>query len=108
MLSSSEPALPQQGAGSDELGHTAFRGETTLILAFGDTVLLSQLGDAGYEGRGKLWAEEILNLSVEIMRKPKRPVPEEVAKIWAEEWAKEGKKIDWQGMNRGKKEARGC
>src|SRR5215213_4787634 len=46
--------------------------------------------DAGYEGRGKRWAEEALNLSIEIVRKPKKPVPEEVAKIWAEEWAKEG------------------
>ena len=53
--------------------------------------------DAGYEGRGKRWAEEALGLSVEIVRKPPRPVPEKVAKRWAEEWAKaEGKKLDWQ------------
>jgi putative transposase len=31
--------------------------------------------DAGYEGRGKRWAEEVLSLSVEIVRKPKKPVP---------------------------------
>src|SRR5215204_2735314 len=29
---------------------------------------------------------------------PEKPVPEEVAKRWAAEWAKEGKKIDWQSL----------
>jgi putative transposase len=52
--------------------------------------------DAGYEGRGRRWAEEAMGLSVEMVRKPPRPVPEEVAKVWAREWAKEGKKLDWQ------------
>ena len=37
-------------------------------------------------------------LSVEVVRKPPKPVPEEVAKIWAEEWAKEGEKVDWQRL----------
>ena len=50
--------------------------------------------DAGYEGRGRRWAEEVMGLSVEVVRKPPKPVPEEVAKLWAREWAKEGKKID--------------
>ena len=35
---------------------------------------------------------------MEIVRKPAKPVPEQVAMIWAEEWAKEGKKIDWQRL----------
>jgi putative transposase len=52
--------------------------------------------DAGYEGRGKQRAEEALGLSVEIVCRPRKPTPEKLAKIWAEEWAKEGKKIDWQ------------
>jgi putative transposase len=52
--------------------------------------------DAGYAGRGRRWAEEVMGLSVEIVRKPPKPVPEEVAKVWAREWAKEGKKLDWQ------------
>jgi transposase len=51
--------------------------------------------DAGYEGRVERWAEEVLGQSVQIVRKP---VPEKVAMIWAEEWAKEGKKIDWQRL----------
>jgi len=25
-------------------------------------------------------------------------MPEKVAKVWAEEWAKEGKKVDWQRL----------
>ena len=43
--------------------------------------------DAGYEGRGRRrWAEEGMGLSVEeVVRKPPKPVPEEVAKVWAEE-----------------------
>ena len=53
--------------------------------------------DAGYEGRGRRLAEEAMGLSVEVVRKPPKPVPEKVAKVWAEEWAKaEGKKLDWQ------------
>jgi putative transposase len=55
--------------------------------------------DAGYEGRGRRWAEEVLGLSVEVVRKPPKPMPEKVAQIWAQEWAKEGKKkVDWQRL----------
>ena len=54
--------------------------------------------DAGYQGRGKRWAEEALRLSVEVVRKPKKPVPEKVAEMWAAEWAKEGKAVDWQRL----------
>lgn len=54
--------------------------------------------DAGYQGRGRRWAEEILDISVEVVRKPRKPLPEEVAKRWAQEWAKESKKVDWQRL----------
>ena len=54
--------------------------------------------DAGYEGRGKRWAEEVMGLSVEVVRKPAKPIPEKVAKVWAQEWAKEGLKVDWQRL----------
>ena len=54
--------------------------------------------DAGYEGRGKWWAEEAMGLAVEVVRKSKKPVPEDVGKFWAREWAKEDKKIDWQKL----------
>jgi putative transposase len=54
--------------------------------------------DAGYRGRGRRWAEEALDLSVEVVRKPPKPVPEKVARIWAQEWFKEGKKVDWQRL----------
>ncbi len=54
--------------------------------------------DAGYRGRGRRWAEEILGLSVEVVRKPQKPLPEKVAKAWAEEWAKEGRAVDWQRL----------
>ena len=54
--------------------------------------------DAGYQGRGKRWAEEVMGVSVEVVRKPPKPVPEEVAERWAAEWAKEGKAVDWQRL----------
>jgi putative transposase len=54
--------------------------------------------DVGYEGSGKRWAKEILGLSVEVVRKPQKPVPEKVAKVWAKEWTKEGKKIYWERL----------
>jgi putative transposase len=32
--------------------------------------------DAGYQGRGRRWAEEVLGLSVEVVRKPPtKPLP---------------------------------
>src|SRR3712207_6020669 len=54
--------------------------------------------DAGYQGRGMRWAEEFLGLSVELVRKPQKPIPEEVARIWAKEWAREGKEADWERL----------
>jgi putative transposase len=54
--------------------------------------------EAGYQGRGKKWVEEAMGVSVEVVRKPPKPVPEKVAEVWAREWAKEGKKIDWQRL----------
>ena len=54
--------------------------------------------DAGYQGRGRRWAQEVLGLSVEVVRKPRKPLPENVAKHWAQEWAKEGKRVDWQSL----------
>ncbi len=36
-----------------------------------------------------------MGLSVEVVRKPPKPVPEKVAKGWVEEWAKE---VDWQRL----------
>ena len=68
----------------------------------GTTPKLSRLKhlwvDAGYQGRARRWAEEVLGLSVEVVRKPQKPVPEKVAKLWAQEWAKEGKEVDWQRL----------
>jgi putative transposase len=54
--------------------------------------------DAGYQGRGKEWTENVLGLSVEVVHRAPRPIPEKVAQIWAAEWAKEGRKVDWQKL----------
>ena len=54
--------------------------------------------DAGYQGRGKKWVEKELGLSIEVVHRTPKPTPEKVARIWAEEWAKEGWQIDWQKL----------
>ena len=54
--------------------------------------------DAGYRGRGKEWVEKELGLSVEIVYRMPKPPPEKTARIWAEEWSKEGWHIDWQRL----------
>jgi putative transposase len=59
--------------------------------------------DAGYRGRGRRWAEEGMGLSVDVVRRPPKPVPEKVARTWAEEWSKEGRKV---GRSEGRKVGR--
>jgi putative transposase len=54
--------------------------------------------DAGYQGRGRQWAEQELGLSVEVVHRTPKPVPEKIARIWAQEWAKEGQEINWQKL----------
>jgi len=54
--------------------------------------------DAGYEGTGKRWAEKALGLSTEVVRRTPKPIPQKVARIWAEEWAKEGKEGEWHRL----------
>ena len=40
----------------------------------------------------------MLGLSVEVVRRTPKPTPEKIARIWAEEWAKEGQMLDWQRL----------
>src|ERR671918_2772231 len=54
--------------------------------------------DAGYQGRGREWVEQELGLSVEVVHRTPKPTTEKVARIWAQEWAKEGREIDWQKL----------
>src|ERR687891_491111 len=54
--------------------------------------------DAGYQGRGREWVEQELGLSVEVVHRTPKPTSEKTARIWAEEWAKEGREIDWQKL----------
>jgi hypothetical protein len=44
--------------------------------------------DAGYQGRGRDWVENMLGLRVEVVHRMPKPAPEKIARIWAEEWAK--------------------
>ncbi len=56
--------------------------------------------DAAYNGRekGADWVEKVLGWSAEIVRHPRKLAPEEVMKIWAREWAKEGVIVDWKRL----------
>jgi len=53
---------------------------------------------AGAQGRGKEWIEQELGLSVEVVYRPPKPTSEKVARIWGQEWAKEGREVDWQKL----------
>jgi transposase len=35
---------------------------------------------------------------IEIVRRPPKPIPEKVAKVWAAKWVKEGVKPDWERL----------
>jgi hypothetical protein len=52
--------------------------------------------DGGYRGedKGKDWVEKTLGWSVELVERRRRPAPKEVLMAWAQEWAKEGVKVD--------------
>ncbi len=43
------------------------------------------MGSAGYQGRGKDWVEKELDLSVEVVHRTLKSLPEKVAMMWAEE-----------------------
>ena len=35
---------------------------------------------------------------MELVERPRKPAPEEVLKSWAQQWAKEGVKVDWERL----------
>jgi putative transposase len=35
---------------------------------------------------------------VDLVERPKKAAPEEVLRVWAREWAKEGVAVDWQEL----------
>src|SRR5215212_11272484 len=46
--------------------------------------------DSAYrgEGKGKDWVQKTLGWSVQLVERPRKPAPEEVLKMWEEEWTK--------------------
>src|SRR3712207_7255182 len=56
--------------------------------------------DSAYRGedKGKDWVEKALGWSVELVARPRKPAPKEVLKMWAEEWFKEGVKVDCEKL----------
>ncbi len=39
--------------------------------------------EAGYRGRSKEWAEQVLGLEVEVVNRSSKPAPEKVLGVWA-------------------------
>ena len=56
--------------------------------------------DSGYRGeeKGKGWVEKTLGWTVELVERPRKPAPKAVLMAWAEQWDKEGVKVDWQKL----------
>jgi len=56
--------------------------------------------DAGYRGedKGRGWVEKALGWSVELVERRRKPAPEEVLKLWAQEWSKEGVAVNWEEL----------
>src|SRR3982750_1945748 len=56
--------------------------------------------DSGCRGedKGKDWVEKTLGWSVELVERPRKPAPKEVLMAWAEQWSKEGVKVDWETL----------
>jgi len=54
--------------------------------------------DAGYKGKGTAWVEKVLGRTVGIVRHPPKIAPQEVMRVWAREWVKEGVTIDWEEL----------
>ena len=49
-------------------------------------------GCSGYKGedKGRGWVEKALGWSVELVERRRKPAPEEILKLWSQEWSKEG------------------
>jgi len=56
--------------------------------------------DAGYRGedKGADWVRKTLGWSVDHLERPHKPAPEEVLRVWAREWEKEGVAVDWRKL----------
>ncbi len=71
------------------------RGCFLVFLTYMDGRRLQNGEDKG----GDDWVEKTFGWSVEIVsRPPRKAAPEEVLMAWAREWAKEGKRVDWQRL----------
>ena len=56
--------------------------------------------EAAYNGqeKGADWVEKVVGWRAEIVRHPRKLASEEVMRIWAREWAKEGVVVDWKKL----------
>src|SRR5829696_379733 len=57
------------------------------------------MGRCGLPGQGQgLGRKGVGPKCREVVHRTPKPAPEKIARIWAEEWAKEGWQIDWQRL----------
>ena len=56
------------------------------------------IGCKRHLGGKDIWVQKTFGWSVEIVRRPRKPAPEEVLMAWAQQWAKEGVTVDWQKL----------
>jgi putative transposase len=64
--------------------------------------------DAGYQGRGRRWTEEVFGVSVEVVRKPPKPVPEQVADCSGQGSGPRRRGGRWTGRVSCRREVSGC
>lgn len=50
--------------------------------------------DRGYQGRGEEWAQRALSFGAEVVRRSRKPPPEEVLRAWAREWFRERRTVN--------------
>jgi len=50
------------------------------------------------EDKGRGWVEKALGWSVELVERRRKPAAEEVLKLWAQEWSKEGVAVNWEDL----------
>jgi putative transposase len=86
-------AVNIHGSGRDQGTPAAGRGAVSAPFA-------AVAGRSGYRGenKGKDWVEKALGWSVELVERARKPAPKEVLMAWAEEWAKEGVRADWEKL----------
>ena len=57
-------------------------------------------GRSAYRGeeKGRGWVEKVLECTVDLVERPRKPAPEGVLKSWTDQWQKEGVEVAWEKL----------